>query len=421
MKIMDEEKICFVVMGYGVKPDFATGRKLNLDMTYENVIKPVFEELGIKCFRASDVKHSGTIDEPMYRYIQKADIVVADISTLNPNAIYELGVRHALRPQTTIVIAEQEMVYPFDLSHTSIMKYEHMGTDIGYTEVIRFRKALREMVEGINANPRNDSPVYTHLPELQPPSFTAKEIKELEVASNEADTVSSLLKTAAKAISETNFEHAKLLLATASELSPDEPYIKQQLALATYKACVPTAITALDVAHQILSSLNPERTTDTETLGLLGAIFKRRYDITDDVRDLEHAIDYYGRGFLLAKDYYNGINLSLLLLKQALTRQTTFDAVTDIILARRVRARTESYCLNLIKNKFDERPDQVWILLTLAEIKFANGENEQVEELLLKVGQLQTGKFERESFDEQIAQLVIALKATDELMSQWPF
>ncbi|RYG34066.1 MAG: DUF4071 domain-containing protein, partial [Chitinophagaceae bacterium] len=89
----------------------ATGRKLNLDATYEHLIKPVFEDLGIKCIRASDVRHSGIIDVPMYQNIYKADIVVADISTLNANAIYELGVRHALRPYTTIVIAEDQLQY----------------------------------------------------------------------------------------------------------------------------------------------------------------------------------------------------------------------------------------------------------------------------------------------------------------------
>jgi hypothetical protein len=37
----------------------------------------------------------------MYEQLLKADVVVADLSTSNRNAIYELGVRHALRPYTT--------------------------------------------------------------------------------------------------------------------------------------------------------------------------------------------------------------------------------------------------------------------------------------------------------------------------------
>ena len=58
----------------------------------------------------------------MYERLLDADVVVADLSTTNANAIYELGVRHALRPHTTIVMAETAFKFPFDLSHLSILK-----------------------------------------------------------------------------------------------------------------------------------------------------------------------------------------------------------------------------------------------------------------------------------------------------------
>jgi len=416
---MVNDKICFVLMGYGKKTDLATGRPLNLDKTYENIIEPVFTELGIRCFRAIDYKHSGTIDVPMYEFIQKADIVIADISTLNANAIYELGVRHALRPRTTVVIAEKGLSYPFDLSHTVILGYEHLGADIGYTEVMRFRKELKELVQAIEADPRDDSPVYTYLKGLQPPSFTAQEIRELQAASEEADTVSGLLTTASRAMAVADYNQAKALLSAALALSPQESYIKQQLALATYKDEKPNALDALQKAEEYLTSLNPRRTTDTETLGLLGAVYKRRYQLTESEDDLSQAIDFYGRGFLLAKDYYNGINLSLLLLQQAVARTESIDALADIVLARRVRARTKSYCEELVANNFDERPDRVWIVLTLAEAAYANGDKEEFEKLLGQAEQLGEGKFQRESFNQQMALLEPVLRDTNALMEKW--
>src|SRR6478672_8506885 len=91
---------CFVVMGFGKKTDFETGRVLDLDHSYDNLIKPAVEAAGLKCIRADEIVHSGLIDVPMYEQLLKADVVVADISTSNRNAIYELGVRHALRPYT---------------------------------------------------------------------------------------------------------------------------------------------------------------------------------------------------------------------------------------------------------------------------------------------------------------------------------
>ena len=68
---------CFVVMGFGVKTDFATGRKLDLDKSYKNMIKPVVEAKGLECVRADEIRHSGSIDVPMYEQLLNADVVVA--------------------------------------------------------------------------------------------------------------------------------------------------------------------------------------------------------------------------------------------------------------------------------------------------------------------------------------------------------
>ena len=89
---------CFVVMGFGKKTDFETGRTLDLDKTYKGIIKGAVTDAGLKCIRADEIKHSGPIDAPMYEQLLNADVVVADLSTSNKNAYYELGVRHALRP-----------------------------------------------------------------------------------------------------------------------------------------------------------------------------------------------------------------------------------------------------------------------------------------------------------------------------------
>jgi hypothetical protein len=79
-------------MGFGEKVDFQSGRKLNLDAAYRNMIKPAVEEAGLECYRADEIVHSGIIDVPMYQQILTADVVIADLSTSNSNAFYELGV-----------------------------------------------------------------------------------------------------------------------------------------------------------------------------------------------------------------------------------------------------------------------------------------------------------------------------------------
>src|SRR3954469_18452974 len=158
---MANERTCFVVMGFGKKTDFETGRTLDLDMSYKNMIKPAVEAAGLICIRADEIVHSGLIDAPMYEQLLKADVVVADISTSNKNAFYELGVRHALRPFTTVVISEDGIkTFPFDISHVAVRQYHHMGDDIGFEEVMRFREQLTKAItEIISKVPRDkDSP-----------------------------------------------------------------------------------------------------------------------------------------------------------------------------------------------------------------------------------------------------------------------
>ncbi len=96
---------------------------LDLDATYLGIIKPAVTDAGLECVRGDEIVHSGVIDVPTYRQLLNADVVVADLSTANPNALYELGVRHALRPFATIVLAESPLTYPFDLNHTVIRRY----------------------------------------------------------------------------------------------------------------------------------------------------------------------------------------------------------------------------------------------------------------------------------------------------------
>ena len=172
---LTEAPTCFVVIGFGMKTDFSTGRVLNLDLTYHKLIKPAFDKAGIRCFRAIDVNVTGSIDKLMYKWIYHADFVVADLSTMNANVFYELGVRHAQRPNTTLIMAENEVFkkLPFDLSHTIIYGYEHLGEQIAKKEAKRFvslfANQIRKLI-GRAETKDSDSPVFTYLPGMQAPS-----------------------------------------------------------------------------------------------------------------------------------------------------------------------------------------------------------------------------------------------------------
>ena len=229
---MSEPKKCFVVMGFGTKTDLATGRKLNLDKSYQALIKPVLENKGLVCVRADEIKHSGAIDTPMYQQLLLADLVIADISTANPNALYELGLRHALRPRTTIVISEKQLSYPFDLNHIRISSYIHLGENIDYFEVLRFQQLLAETIDKVLQVDVPDSPVYTFLSDLIPPRLQekaeqlAKQVGEAikanepaERSSNENATLSLLVKQGEDALKKRQYPLAKSLFDSAWQMA----------------------------------------------------------------------------------------------------------------------------------------------------------------------------------------------------------
>lgn len=405
---MSRKRVCFVIMGYGVKTDFSTGRELDLDKTYKNIIKPAVIEVGLECLRADEIRHSGIIDVPMYRYLISADIVIADLSTYNTNAFYELGVRHALRPHTTIAIAEQELKYPFDVNHTVIRQYEHLGKDIGYSEVIRFRQELKDCISEILNEPHIDSPVYTYLNNLQPPIWSDDTIPQQEKA---IESLSVVIEQAKYAMDKENdFSKAKTLFEVAHSIDKRNEYVLQKIALATYKAKQPNHVDSLYKALEILEPLKPEKSMNPETLGLAGAIHKRLWEELKEDRHLTMSIYYYERGFYIKKDYYNGINLGFLVNIRGSLSTNKNDAIADYVLAERVRKQVIEICEMLTKSDFESRSDRYWIFATLEEAFLGLGNIEKYEEYKGRAKELSKASWELETTERQIDKLKDLLK-----------
>lgn len=408
---MSHKKTCFVIIGFGPKTDFESGRLIDLDKTFENLIKPVFDELKINCFRAKEIRHSGIIDVPMYEWLYKADIVVADISTLNSNALYELGVRHALRPNTTIVISENQTKYPFDISHTVIIPYEHLGKDIGFSETTRFRQELKSTVKEVLRKKTKDSPVYTFLPKLKPPVFSETEIDLLTSKPKNQVSLSELFSDAENAKNRNDFEVAIMLYEACLKFEPQNTFLRQRLALVTYKNAKPTLKKALLKAESILSTLTPDDTTDIETLGLSGAINKRLYEVSNKINFLNKSINYYAKGYHIAHDHYNGINYAYLLTIKATIQKTKDEAISFFSQSQRVREDIVKLCLNLIKDtSFEKRDDKEWIYQSLAQAYLGLGRLKEMTKILTKIKKLSKGKFDIDTFNEHNKKLIDSIK-----------
>ncbi len=411
-------KKCFVVMGFGEKTDYKTSRVLDLDKTYRHIIRQAVTAAGIECIRADEIVHSGTIDVPMYDLLLEADLVVADLSTSNLNAAYELGVRHALKPNTTIVIAEEQFASPFDVNHIVIRKYRHDGKALDIDEVERFRAELEKAIEEILSRNQVDSPVYTFLKPLTPPARAAAGDTDragapvARVAQDTATpapnpTLATLMEQVQKAKAGKDFLTAKGLLQAIRLMAPNDTYVVQQLALVTYKSKHPDEARALDEARAILETLDPLRSNNAETLGLWGAIHKRLFEITKDRAQLDAAIFAYEKGYRLLADYYNGINWAFLLNVRASLSEPA-DAIADFVLARRTRADVLEICkkrLESLKESESNREERYWILATMAEAALGMGDDALATQNLALAATVAPEAWMPDSTNEQLTKL----------------
>ncbi|AOW46882.1 hypothetical protein A4S02_09015 [Acetobacter ascendens] len=398
----DSRAICFVVMGFGKKTDFESGRTIDLDATYEAIIEPAATKHNLRCIRADEIMHSGIIDTPMYEMLLQSDLVIADISTGNINAVYELGVRHALRPNCTIIMKEREGRLYFDLNHVNTFEYDHLGEDIGAREARRATRDLGVLIKEVMASGKTDSPVYTYLPRLMQPKLNEEEFSDLVDETEAAqESLSELMQKGEAAMKASNPEVAVNAFKAAAHLKGPDPFIIQQLALATYKAKKPSPLAALIASVQIINQLSPDISNDPETLGITGAIYKRLWHLTNDRPQLDAAIRYYGRGFEVRRDYYNGENLALCYEFRQGLQTDPDEALYDRLSARKIRTALLETLLLLIETpSFDERVDRRWVLATLANCAYALGKPQDGEQFEKRFMAEQPANWEIETYQE---------------------
>ena len=382
-------------MGYGLKTDYSTNRTLDLDKTYKNIIKPAVEQSGLRCIRGDEILDSGIIDKSMYAILMQAELVIADISTYNPNALYELGVRHAVRPFSTIIIKESSCNLPFDISHNRIFIYEHLGKDIGSDEANRCQTQLKILIDEVIKAKEVDSPLYELLRSTTPPLLDSDEYKSVidELVKKE-QTVFAFVEKAKEYMSNSGeenneFAEAACMWEKAEQLVPTEIYFTQQRALCNYKSKQPSTHSALCDALIIIDKLNPGDSNDTETLGIAGAICRRLYQESKDIVYLDRAITHYGRGYELNHDYYNGENYAFCLDIKRMCTEDDEEKVYYKVEAKKTRQKNVVFLEALVNDDdFQRREDKKWIYASLSNCNYALGDDDK--------GRMNESKFENE-------------------------
>jgi tetratricopeptide (TPR) repeat protein len=179
----DFTKICFIVMPFGKKEvifkyskkilffTIPLSKKIIIDFNdiYDNIFKPAISRVdlpeGGKLIpkRTDDDFFSADIGKEMFEYLEYSRMVFADITGLNANVFYELGIRHRARSNGTIIFRVNDAPIPFDINKIRAFPYEYEPVE----NIERSKETIVKVISETLKNNKIDSPVRIALQEQQ--------------------------------------------------------------------------------------------------------------------------------------------------------------------------------------------------------------------------------------------------------------
>ena len=296
---MAAQPLCFVLMPFGRKPD-GTGRTVDFDAVYGDLIAPAIRDAELIPLRADEEQVGGVIHKPMFERLILCEYAVADLTTANANVFYELGIRHAVRDWATmLVFAEGRGQLPFDVAPLRAMPYR-LSADGKPVDAEAASAALAKKLRHAR-DAHSDSPIFQmveNYPDVQhtkTDSFreqvsyasgikqrlaearvigTVAAVKAVEqdlgsIADVEAGVVVDLF------LSYRGVKGWKEMVDLVDRMSPPlaaTVMVREQLGLALNRNG------AGERAERVLRDLIDTRGPSSETLGILGRVYKDRWD-----------------------------------------------------------------------------------------------------------------------------------------------
>lgn len=135
---------CFVIMPFSEEWS---------DDYYSEVYSPAIEKAGMTPRRADDLFAPNNVVEDIWKFTQKAKIILADLTGKNPNVFYELGLAHAIA-KPVILITRSEEDIPFDLRAIRILKYDKNKHDWGE----QLGKSITQSIKEVIMSPEDSVP-----------------------------------------------------------------------------------------------------------------------------------------------------------------------------------------------------------------------------------------------------------------------
>ena len=298
---MGKDISCFVAMGYGEKKILGTNVDINLDEVYFDLIKPVLIKQNLKSiyldenFRGDEVPTTESINKNFLRSLYLADFVVADISTLNQNAIYELGLRHAMKPKSTLILCDTKTFNSysfFDISMQPqfIYDYEKIFTQPEYLSKLKCK--LFKIIGTCISSDNNyiDSPVF----DLDMYEVIPKKITPLKKTKVFEQTLRSLIDEGTTYYENKDFVKAEKCFEKILKVSEDINIFSKYI-VSRYKKeiSVPNLIKTLKYLE---SEIDLNVITNENILGNAAAINKHLFALTNDSKYYENSLHYYRLG-----------------------------------------------------------------------------------------------------------------------------
>lgn len=296
------EKTCFVIMGFETKKIPNTNVNVNLDDTYKYLIKPALIDSGLisvfpgdyHAYRCDEIFTTQAINETFIRNLYIADIVVADITALNQNAIYELGMRHAMKPKSTIIMCDKKTLQNnnfFDLTFNPHLTY-NSDCQKDIDEIKRVKHALTKIIETCKNSGEDyiDSPVFSY--GIYKSSVAQMHVNE----KTPKTTLRNLIEKGASLIENEQYQDAEAIYRQVLEdCKYQDNDVVCSYVLTMYKKEL--SFDNLSLALEVLKKyIDLETTTCENALGIAASINLELFSIISEATYLYSAIEYYRKG-----------------------------------------------------------------------------------------------------------------------------
>jgi tetratricopeptide (TPR) repeat protein len=316
--------ICYFSTPFGAR-QLSDGRRINHEQIFHVGVRPVLEKLGLQAVRGDEVTSGAIIMKSVFAVLLGSDVAIADISGGSPNVMYELGIRHALRRNVTVLIMARGDRIPYNLSYSRVIMYELDDSGgMNLESRPRFQEELLSAVQEGLARITNDSPLYEFYPGLavelpeelvnaearrrvQPRlvrkrAVTAESLEKPEQKTEEADPL-QLINEMRRLRDKSAWRELVSFVDSVPPEVANAPEAIQLVALALNR------LGEQDEAIRRIEKLIAETGGDAESFGILGRIHKDRYTKSERAEDLEAAIRSYQAGFeKQPSEFYPGIN-----------------------------------------------------------------------------------------------------------------